>query len=367
MGDSDEGAGQAPAPDHALAKQLQVEKEKNDLITSIAQGDFSTLKAKVAAMLNLFPMTRNSDVSLALKYWEVFQPEIYKPTGILPRDLFKLERLHYIVRARAKIQNEYGLFLADAKIRGHRKGREEEMDEAVIEDAPPRKVVLIYADETGKTQNFAIVASVWVLNGYAVYAIGRAIERWKSASIWSDREVHFSRFGKADFVTLEEYLGVVTGQREFLSFKAIAVKRNLVKRSIEDTVLKLHEHMMLKGVDHEVSTGRIDLPRDFELTVDAEDSLDAIHLEEMKIRVNQRLSVGYSEKTILSAARSASSKSSHMLQLADLVAGATNRRLNHNGDRNHKDDMADLIIERLGLRLNDEAVPELDATALFTL
>lgn len=92
-------------------------KSKKKLLSSIAAADFSSLKPRVAYVLNLYPHTRNSDISLSLKYWEIFQPDLYKDTGILPKDLFKLERLHYIVRARAKIQNEYELFLADSEIK----------------------------------------------------------------------------------------------------------------------------------------------------------------------------------------------------------------------------------------------------------
>lgn len=40
------------------------------------------------------------------------------------------------------------------------------------------------------------------------------------------------------------------------------------------------------------------------------------------------------------------------MQLADVVAGSANRRLNFTGTRNHKDDIADLVIERLGIELD---------------
>ena len=81
-------------------KLERIEKEKKELLASLAGGDFSTQKTKVAAILNLYPESRNSDITLALKYWETFQPGIYNKSGILPKYLFKLERLHYIVRAR---------------------------------------------------------------------------------------------------------------------------------------------------------------------------------------------------------------------------------------------------------------------------
>src|SRR5687768_9229750 len=158
---------------------VRIEKEKRELLASLAGGDFSTQRTKVAAILNLYPECRNSDITLALQYWETFQPDIYNKHGILPKDLFKLERLHYIVRARAKIQNEYGLFQADARIRHHRKRNEEVMYDAVLDDTAPRSVVHVFADETGKTHNFAIVAAVWVLTGRAVFTVTQAITEWK--------------------------------------------------------------------------------------------------------------------------------------------------------------------------------------------
>ncbi len=346
-------------------RKLRLEKEKNELLASLASGNFSTMKTKVAAMLNLYPHARNSDVALALMYWETFQPDVYNANGILPKDLFKLERLHYIVRARAKIQNEYGLFQADDKIRRHRKNREEEMYEAVLADTAPRRMVYMYADETGKNQDFVMVAAVWVLTGRSVFTVSRAIQIWQQNSPWAKREIHFAKFGKGDFEPLADYLKIVQDNREFLSFKFIAVEKARTRRSIEEVVLKLHEHMLARGAEHEVSSGRIDLPREIELTIDQEQSLDSFTLSEMKRRVAQDYVRTYYGKLMLCAVQTASSRDSPLVQLADLVAGAVNRRLNHRGDRNVKDEMADMIIDQLGLALEEDDLPDLDATALF--
>lgn len=231
--------------DRIEKKRARLEKEKSELLASLAGGDYSTIKTKVAAILNLYPHTRNSDIALSLKYWETFQPQIYKESGILPKDLFKLERLHYIVRVRAKIQNEYGLFQADEKIRKHRKNREEDMFEAVIQDEAPRRMVSIFADETGKNQDYVIVAAIWVLTGHSVFTVSMAIQEWQQTSSWAKREVHFTKFGKGDLATLNEYLKVIQENREFLNFKVIAVEKAKTRRSIEDTVQKLHENMTL--------------------------------------------------------------------------------------------------------------------------
>lgn len=179
------------------------------------------MKPRVAHILNLYPHTRNSDISLSLKYWEIFQPDLYKESGVLPKNLFKLEKLHYIVRARAKTQNEYELFLADTEVKKSRRKNEEKMEGAVIDDSPPVKKMHIFSDETGKTQKFVIVASVWVLNGKAVFATSKAISEWKAKSAWKNREIHFTKFGKSDYETLKSYLGVILENREYLGFNTL--------------------------------------------------------------------------------------------------------------------------------------------------
>lgn len=55
-----------------------------------------------------------------------------------------------------------------------------------------------------------------------------------------------------------------------------------------------------------------------------------------------------------------------MILMAGLIAGAVNRRLNNRGELNYKDDMADRIIDELGLTLQEKQLPGLDAAALFS-
>ena len=350
-----------------LTKDEKIEKEKAELLASLAASDFSSMKARVASILNLYPQARNSDITLSLKYWACFQPDIYNEAGILPKDLFRLERLHYLVRARAKIQNEYGLFQAESDIKRSRRKNEEKMEYAVLQDAEPRKVVQIYSDETGKTHKFVIVASVWVLTGRAVFSVSKAIKDWQGGSLWKDREVHFTKFGRKDLDTLKEYLNVILANREFLGFKVIAVERSRTNRPIEEVVQKLHEHMLIRGAAHEIENGRIDLPRDIEVTIDEEQSLDSFVLSELKGRVENSYEAGYDGKLKLVSLQTTSSRVSPLVQLSDLVAGAVGRYLNHDGERNFKDEMAELVVQMLDLSLTESGVPGLDASALFNV
>lgn len=350
-----------------LKKLAKLDREKKELLASLSGGDFSKQKTKVAHILNLYPESRNSDITLTLKYWETFQSDIYSPHGILPKDLFRLERMHYIVRARAKIQNEYGLFTPNTEVKRFRRKHEEEMSEAVLEDAKPRKLVHVYADETGKTQNFVVVSSVWVLTGRAVFTVSQAITSWQEKSRWAKREVHFAKLGKQDIDTLNEYLGVIVKNREFLSFKSIAVERARTKRSIEQVVEKLHEHMLLRGAEHEIESKRIGIPQKIEVTLDHEQSLDAITLDELRRRINSGYAAKYGEEVEVSKIETISSRNSPLVQLSDLVAGAINRKMNNAGDKNYKDEMADLVIHMLDLQFEQDKVEGLDVSALFKI
>jgi hypothetical protein len=163
------------AKEDFLARKIRLEKEAAEIVTSLDDGVFSDVKTKVAWVLNLFPHTRNSDISLTLKYWELYHSDLFNPNAMNPRDMFKMERETTIVRVRAKIQNEYKLFPADENVRRRRRALEESVNEAVVEDKPERSIVYVFADGTGKNAEFVCVAAVWVPNGYTIFQLNQAI------------------------------------------------------------------------------------------------------------------------------------------------------------------------------------------------
>jgi Protein of unknown function (DUF3800) len=344
------------------SRAIRLEREASELQASLRDGVIADVKTKVAWVLNLFPHTRNSDISLALKYWELFQPDIFHPTSMKPQDLFRLERQTNIVRVRAKIQNEYQLFPADAAVRRRRRALEDDIKDAVIEDKPARNVVYVYADETGKTAEFVCVAAVWALTGYTIFKLTNVIRAWQDTSPWGKREIHFTEFKKSHVAALSEYLALIQKHREFLSFKVIAVERSTAKRPIEEVVQRLHEFMLTRGAEHEIKNSRIKLPHEIELTVDAEQSLDAIACADIKSRIAAAYKMAYGGDLIISSVSSISSHKSELVQLADVVAGAVNRRKNHKGEPGHKDEMADMVITQLDIQLKQDDIPGVDAS-----
>lgn len=62
------------------------------MLGAVATGSFDTIEQKVAWILNTYPDTRDSDVTLQLRYWETFV-EDYDPATFEPNDLYRLPRL----------------------------------------------------------------------------------------------------------------------------------------------------------------------------------------------------------------------------------------------------------------------------------
>jgi hypothetical protein len=113
-------------------RERKIEEERQVLLTRVGSSDVSTLRQRIAWLLNRYPSTRNSDIALQLKYWETFEGETYRGSNIVADDLYRLTRLTSIARERARIQNQYRLFLADPDVREHRGTlKEDERENAV--------------------------------------------------------------------------------------------------------------------------------------------------------------------------------------------------------------------------------------------
>lgn len=76
----------------------------------------SDLYKQVYSVLKHYPETRNSDIALMIKLWNVFYPDnIFidheKFDYVRVKDLYQLPREDHIKRYRAEIQNVRGIFL----------------------------------------------------------------------------------------------------------------------------------------------------------------------------------------------------------------------------------------------------------------
>lgn len=337
-------AGDVEFEEAGLSKEEKIEQERQALLTRVAAYDLRTAKHKVAWILNHFPDTRDSDITLQLKYWTTFQTEIYSGGMIDPQDLYRLARLTTLKRARAKIQNEYKLFLASREVRQRRGTLSEEERQKAVDDKPVSSLYVVYMDDSGKQADNLIVGSVWFLAAFQpIYSSLRQL------SAEFGKEFHFAKASPQDEPAYRKLVDILASRADAVSFKSISVPRRGLKG--DDPFTDLYYHLLVQGIDHEHGTERAPLPRRLQCWIDSESSLiDRLRLAKLTDRLLQASSSRFGGQLIIDRMSTASSEVSPPIQVADLIAASVNRVLNRpSSKRNHKDSIADYTCERLSL------------------
>lgn len=329
-------------------KEQELLAKRELVLESAAGGRLDTIQERVAWVLNHFPETRDSDITLQLKYWEYFD-DIYDGYSIEPQDLYKLTRLTSLKRARAMIQNTLKLFQASPEVRKFRGKLDEEEREKVITQRPAHPVFAVFADESGKTTDYLIVGSLWLLHGYETYRLTQEIKEWRKANSFQE-EFHLKKIGWSTLRSYKEIADLLVRNSSVVSFKAISVERAGTKH-VQESLSKLYYHLLLRGVEHENETGRAPLPRSIQVWKDAEEAgADKLFLANLEDKLKQAAKTRFDEKLYVDHLEAVDSKKLDLVQLADLFTGSLNRVLNASGQRvGPKDQFADYFLGILGM------------------
>jgi hypothetical protein len=241
------------------ARERKIEEERQALLTRVGSSDVSTLRQCIAWLLNRYPSARNSDIALQLKYWETFQGQIFSGSYIATEDYSRLTRLTSIARERARIQNQYNLFLADPEIRERRGTLEEDEKETALA-TPDHPVYAVFLDESGKQSSHLIVGSLWFLSsGPESFQLLRSTNELKNRRKFTG-EFHFAEMSRNNMEVYKELVDIFLTQGGTISFKFISVPGRGIS-DIQAALSDLYYHLITKGIDHEHSSGRAPLPR----------------------------------------------------------------------------------------------------------
>jgi len=206
-------------------KEEKLAREKAKFIESIAAGTHNTVQTRVAWVLNRYPAARNSDVTLQVTYWRTFDRQLLAgPNAVALENLYQLTRLTDIARARAKIQNEYGLFLAADNVKRRRIAKDAQERVRQVEDQPGLKTITVYSDETGKNEDHLIVGTVWFLDGMDVYQFTEALKDLRKERGFKD-ELHFTRIRDQNLDSYLAVLDLLDKYASTISFRAIMIRR----------------------------------------------------------------------------------------------------------------------------------------------
>jgi hypothetical protein len=108
-------------------KKLAIERARDRLLRALGEDKIVKLQDQVAYILNHYPEARNSDKKLSIHLIETFYSKfVDAQRKISLESIHEIPKMYDMQRYRAKIQNDYGLFLADPNVRRNRRKLEEE-------------------------------------------------------------------------------------------------------------------------------------------------------------------------------------------------------------------------------------------------
>lgn len=348
-----------------LTKEEKIEKERAQVFKNALSGNLLKLIDKVAYILNNHPESRNSDIDLAWNYWLNFENNIFKGHISSISQLYSLTKISSLIRARAKIQNEYKLFEAEDIVKRRRHKLELEKKEAAILEKPKNLPSYnVYIDESGKNDKYLIVGSIWVTDTISdPYKTNLAIDSWKKSK-GIKYEFHFTEMKKGELGNYKEYFTKFLSLNPTISFKAIIINNSGFSNK-SDAIESLTFYLIKEGVINENSTKRAPLPRNLSAVVDSDqlgsDKLKAQHIKE-------RIMAQNIEGLYCQNIEPLDSKDNNYLQIADLFAASINRKLNFTTN-DAKDQLADFILSHSGLNLDelDKENKDIDKVKLFDL
>jgi len=348
----------AEEPTELTKEQQRVDLERELLLNKLAESNLDGVREKVAFILNHYPEARNSDITLAWRFWKVFEPE-YAGYGVIDEEkMHKLTKLTSIARARAKIQNEYKLFLADTEVRKHRRGREEDEKNKQLADKPPDiPEISFYIDESSKNGKYAIVGGLCSPGDVQSYRLLGNLTQWKRKKGIS-YEFHFTKLSRQRLEEYKEFFTTALSHFDTFSFKAVALEQAGVCKSPNEIIRELHYHLIHIGIKHEVQTKRLTLPRYINIYKDKEDGTDKLEMARLEQDLHASFTKHFENEASLKQLVAIESAENFYIQLSDLFIGSVARILNReesNPQLNHKDALADYIVSLLRLNLSGQS------------
>lgn len=350
-------------------EKLKKEQKKNradELLVAVQTGSDKNLITRVATILNKYPNARKSDLTLQMKYWEMYNG--LKSSSVELSNMYKFEKLTSIARARAKIQNEYELFQAPDKTRRARKRLAEQEKESQLLDKPAVDSLDVFSDETGKNEKYVFVGGIWFLNNKITSSIHRDFLKWEKkkleAGIKVPKEFHFKDLKSKNENELEiykEFFDLILQNAGMISFKAAGANSSKINRmGTSELVRKVHYQFVRLGIKHEVDSQRISLPKKINLTKD-QDGEGELILTNIKQDLEDVLELHYKDNLFIDQFVTMKASKSIFLQFADLFVASINRKYNVKTDStNHKDKLAEYILNAVQLNEIKISASEVD-------
>lgn len=341
---------QESGSDNTAQKEAQEkrESERREILSNALRGKIDNIRDRVAYILNNSISARNSDIKLAWQYWKTFESDKFNGQSINEAEMVSLTKISSLTRMRAKLQNEYKLFQANAEIRKFRGVLEDSKKQEVKDDKPNYPLYAVYIDETGKTQTFVSVGSLWITDVSSAFFAFFKLQQWKEERQIA-HEFHFSRLSTHKLKIYKEFFLKFLSLFPSAGFKVIVVRNSGIKH-IDTAITDLTFHLINKGIAHEDETRRAPLPRILQVVIDnEEEGSDNLKLANVKERITSQNIEGL----YIDSFEAVDSHKLLYLEIVDLFVSSINRKLHHPHGTHVKDQLAEFVLVLLDFNVSE--------------
>jgi len=353
--------------DESEAKAAKIAAEREELESALSANNLERLRTRVAWLLNNYPETRDSDALLAVRYWQEFDSDKLEGSNYVPlANVINLTRWPAMERERRRIQYDYRLFEASYEVQKRRHKLSEDQKQRALDEKPRFPLYQVFADETGKNQDYLVVGSIWCLTPQSNVRLARALQDWKDANGFKE-ELHFTEMKRQQLGLYQAAADVIADNSEEVSYKAIGIARHGIRS--DDVFEHLHYALVVHGVEHEDRTRRAPLPRGIYVTKDADNvegsGKDDLVIDRLTDRLKQAANARYNKQLYIDRVVCRDSHQTPLLQIADLFAGSINRLVNFPEQEGHKTDFAKYFLGRIGVQPDPKYSDEEDSRGMM--
>jgi hypothetical protein len=320
--------------------------KRQKVLANVANSELGTIELRVAHILDRFPETRNSDVSLCIRYWKYHQARELSEWGDPKLGvLYDLDKLSTIIRSRQTLQNKLNLYWPSEDIMRARRGLQCGFNELFVARKSTAPEIRFYLDETGNEgdKRFTGVAGLCIMNWQQYEIQHAALSQWRRALKWPGT-FHFSDTGRDGLARAVDLLGQLQARRDGLLFVGYSVP---TQGHTNKAMLSLFVNLIIDSLKNMRQNGCLNKKMDLRIVKEAEMGFDKIYIKQMAVELSDMLTHEFEDDVVLVAIDPLPKGVDVFLECADLIAGGMQRRV-HYKSSGTRDRLAEAVVNVTG-------------------
>ncbi len=365
-----------------LKRLINIQKIHDHLIKNEDVSKYSATD-KIAYILWKQSFCRNSDIALAISFYNLYYPEYIEDEAIKLEDFYELPKMYDIQRTRAELQNTEGLFPATEEVQQMRKKRAKEL-QAYYKDKKRKTLKLfpdyyLYFDESGKTDKYFVLAGV-ILNGIdnnnaqrlRFNELKKNLAKKHNLNV---EEIKFASINSRNIAFYKEFIDTVFADGVSMTFLSIIVENCGLKQKTSKNKSEELLKILLKELTSIIVRGTCGSPyadtkAKINIILDKDGAgFDAVERENIQQNLDAQLKQTFKYLIELNNLIDVDSKEDILVQFADLYASSINNVFSNvkadSETSKCKKEFAKHLLSKIGLQDIKKEYPSDKSTVKF--